>query len=132
MSNEPKWIRIDVVRTLHQMQLAEHGGKDGIVSEGSLDASVASPKHLFFYGDPQPDISSLAAQYAYSITRNHPFCDGNKRVAAVVCELFLELNGFELTASDQEAYLMYMRLANGEMEAEQFSQWIRSNLRPAT
>lgn len=123
--NEPEWIRDDVVSAIHNMQLAEHGGMGGVLSEGSLSASLANPKHYFFYTDPKPDIPAVAARYAHSITANHPFCDGNKRTAAVACELFLELNGFELRASDQEAYAMYIKLANSEINADEFAEWLR-------
>ncbi len=123
--NEPEWIRDDVVAAIHSMQLAEHGGKDGVLSEGALSAALANPKHYFFYTDPKPGIPAIAARYAHSITADHPFCDGNKRTAAVVCELFLELNGFELKVSDQEAYAMYIKLASSEINADEFAEWLR-------
>ncbi len=127
MVAEPRWIRDDVVSAIHSMQIAEHGGKDGVLSEGALSASLANPKHYFFYTEPRPGIPEIAARYAYSIANNHPFCDGNKRTAAVVCELFLELNGFELKASDQEAYSMYFKLASSQVDADEFAKWIRAN-----
>ena len=125
--DEPEWIRDDVVLAIHTMQIAEHGGKDGVLSEGALDASLANPKHYFYYTDPKPDMPAIAARYAHSITANHPFCDGNKRTAAVTCELFLELNGYELTASDQDAYAMYIKLASSELDADAFADWMREN-----
>ena len=125
--DEPEWIRDDTVSAIHSMQIAEHGGKEGVLSEGALSASLANPKHYFFYTDPKPDIPGIAARYAHSIAANHPFCDGNKRTAAVVCELFLALNGFKLKASDQEAYTMYIKLASSEIDADSFAEWIRKN-----
>lgn len=119
---EPEWIREDAVSAIHSMQIAEHGGKDGVLSEGALIASLANLKHYLFYTDPKTDTPAIAA---YSIAANHPFCDGNKRTAAVVCELFLELNGFELKASDQEAYATSIKLASSEMDADGFAEWIR-------
>lgn len=127
MDTEPEWIRDDVVAAIHSMQIAEHGGKDGVLSEGALSASLTNPKHYFFYTDPKPDVAAIAARYAHSITSNHPFCDGNKRTAAVVCELFLELNGFEFKASDQEAYAMFIKLATSESDADEFADWIRAS-----
>jgi death on curing protein len=125
MNAEPEWIRDDVVTAIHTMQIAEHGGKDGVLSEGAISASLANPKHYFFYTEPKPDIPAIAARYAHGITANHPFCDGNKRTSAVVCELFLELNGLELKASDQEAYAMYIKLASSEIDADEFAEWLR-------
>lgn len=124
---EPGWIRNDVVLAIHSMQIAEHGGKDGVLSEGALDASLANPKHHFFYAEPKPDIPAIAARYAHSIMANLPFRDGNKRTAAVACELFLELNGYQFNASDQDAYVMYIRLASSEMDADEFANWVREN-----
>jgi death-on-curing protein len=129
--SEPEWIRDDVVLAIHSMQIAEHGGKDGVLSEGALDASLANPKHYFFYTEPKPDIPAIASRYAHSITANHPFCDGNKRTAAVACELFLELNGYELDASDEDAYAMYIRLASSEIGADEFAQWLRRHSKRA-
>jgi death on curing protein len=127
MEAEPEWVRDDTVTAIHSMQIAEHGGKDGVLSEGALSASLANPKHYFFYTKPKPDIPAIAARYAHGITANHPFCDGNKRTAAVVCELFLELNGLELKASDQEAYAIYIKLASSEVNADEFAEWLREN-----
>ena len=65
--DEPEWIRDDTVSAIHSMQIAEHGGKEGVLSEGALSASLANPKHYFFYTDPKPDIPGIAARYAHSI-----------------------------------------------------------------
>lgn len=124
---EPEWIRKDIVLAIHSMQIAEHGGKDGVLNEGALDASLAQPRHFFFYTDPKPDIPAIAARYAHGMMNNHPFCDGNKRTAAVTCELFLELNGYTLNASDHDAYMVYMRLASSELDADEFAKWVREN-----
>lgn len=121
---EPEWVRDDVVLAIHHLQIAEHGGKDGVLSEGALDASLAHPKHYFFYTEPKPSIPAIAARYAHSLMANHPFCDGNKRTAAVACELFLELNGYELSASDHDAYAMYIRLASSEIGPDEFANWL--------
>lgn len=127
MNVEPEWVSDDAVSAIHSMQIAEHGGKDGILSEGALSASLANPKHYFFYTEPKPDLPAIAARYAHSIIANHPLGDGNKRTAAVVCELFLVLNGVELGATDEEAYAMYMKLASSEIDADEFAEWIRAN-----
>ena len=127
MDGEPEWIRDDVVRAIHVRQLAEHGGKEGVLSESALDASLANPKHFLFYTSPQPDLPAIAAMYAHSVANNHPFCDGNKRTAAVVCELFLLLNGLELRSTDEESYEWYIKLASSEIDAEQFAEWLRTH-----
>ena len=93
------WLNKNVVLAIHDEQIAEHGGGAGIRDEGLLDSALARPLNKAARGEP--DITELAAAYAYGIARNHPFLDGNKRTAMVVLELFLALNGYELAANDQ-------------------------------
>ena len=90
--NEPQWIRLDVVLAIHAEQLAEHGGLDGLRDRGGLESAIASPRNLWAYGNPTPDIAAMAAQYAFAIGCNQLFNDGSKRTAMVVCRTFLILN----------------------------------------
>ncbi len=128
---EPKsvvWVREDVVLALHLRQLAEHGGGEGVRDEGLLRSALARPQNLLAYGDPPPDLASLAAAYAYGIARNHPFVDGNKRTALVVARLFLLLNGMNLVATQEEKYLTFLKLAAGELLEEELTNWVRAHL----
>ena len=122
------WVREDVVLALHLRQLAEHGGGEGVRDEGLLRSALARPQNLLAYGDPRPDLASLAAAYAYGIARNHPFVDGNKRTALVVARLFLLLNGVNLVATQEEKYLTFLKLAAGELSEEDLADWVRSHL----
>lgn len=119
-----------VVRAIHTRQLAEHGGLPGVRDEDALASALMRPQNRFAYGDPPPDLASLAASYAYGIARNHPFSDGNKRVALVVCRTFLLLNGVDLAASQHDKYEMFLRLAAGEADEEALASWIRARLQP--
>jgi len=125
---EPAWISETFVRAIHQRQLAEHGGSNGIRDVGLLDSALAKPKNLLAYSEGPPDMAALAAAYAYGIALNHPFVDGNKRTAVVVCETFLELNGYTSEATDEEMYKVFMQLAEGQLTAEDLSAWIRDHL----
>ena len=80
-----QWIDAAVVLAVHDQQLVEHGGSAGVRDMGLLESALARPEQLAAYGDP--DIFDLAATYAHGIARNHPFVDGNKRTAYVVCML---------------------------------------------
>lgn len=122
------WVREDVVLALHLRQLAEHGGGEGIRDEGLLRSALARPQNLLAYGEPSPDLASLAAAYAYGIARDHPFVDGNKRTALVVARLFLLLNGMNLVATQEEKYLTFLKLAAGELSEEELTNWIRVHL----
>jgi death on curing protein len=93
-----------------------------------LSSALARPKNLFAYGDPRPDLAALAASYAFGIARNHPFVDGNKRTALVVCRTFLRLNGHDIEASETEKYLKFIGLAEGSIGEEQLATWIRDLL----
>ena len=117
-----------MIRAVHEEQLAEHGGPPGVRDEALLAAALARPQHRALYGSP--DASELAASYAFGIARNHPFVDGNKRTAFVAMETFLELNGFELDASDEACVLAMLGLAAGELDEQAFARWIRERLQP--
>jgi death-on-curing protein len=123
------WVQEDVACAIHLEQLHEHGGGQGVCDLGLLQSALARPEKLLAYGEP--DVASLAASYAFGIARNHPFIDGNKRTAYVVCELFLALNGFVLTSSDADSTLTFLALAAGDLGEDALADWIRANLAPA-
>ena len=122
------WISKPLALAIHDRQLAEHGGGTGVRDEGLLDSALARPQQLFTYGDPPPDLADLAASLAFGVARNHPFVDGNKRTAAVVCEVFIELNSGKLEASDLELYPQYIGLADGSLSEKEFADWLRARI----
>ena len=122
------WLDIAVIYAVHDEQLAEHGGSAGVRDAGLLESALAKPQNLAAYG--HPDVIALAASYGFGIARNHPFIDGNKRTAFVAVELFLDLNGYELTATDADCVLTMLALAAGEIDEAAFANWIRSNSQP--
>lgn len=123
------WIRDDVVLAIHQRQLAEHGGGSGLRDASLLESALTRPRNLLAYGDPAPDIACLAAAYAYGIVANHPFVDGNKRTAFVVCRTFLLLNGRDLEATREGKVATFIQLAAGSIDEEALADWIRERLR---
>jgi len=125
---EPVWVRDDVARAVHRRQIAEHGGGDGVRDAGLLDSALNKPKNLYHYSDPKPELAAMAASYAYGIARNHPFIDGNKRTAFVVCRLFLKLNGADIAASQEEKYSTFLALSAGDLTEEALAQWITEHL----
>ncbi|OYT93189.1 MAG: type II toxin-antitoxin system death-on-curing family toxin [Burkholderiales bacterium PBB3] len=120
------WIASNVLYAVHDEQLAEHGGLAGLRDANALESAIARAQQLAHYGSP--DAADLAAAYGYGIARNHPFSDGNKRTAFVAVELFLALNGHELTADDADCILTMLRMAAGDTEEVAFAQWIRQHL----
>jgi len=93
-----------------------------------LDSALARPEQLASYG--MSDAADLAASYAYGISRNHPFVDGNKRTAFVAMELSLALNGFDLVATDLECVTTMLSVAAGDIEEAAFADWIRTHMQP--
>ncbi|MGO9005322.1 MAG: type II toxin-antitoxin system death-on-curing family toxin [Beijerinckiaceae bacterium] len=122
---EPEWLIKAVVLAMQEEQLAEHGGQPGVRDEGLLDSALDRPKNQFCYGTP--DIYDLAAAYAYGISKNHPFLDGNKRASFVVSETFLLLNGFTVTATEEAKLTVWLALADGKMAEAELAKWFRNN-----
>jgi death-on-curing protein len=129
MSSVPSawvWLDAQVMRAVHEEQLAEHGGGSGVRDEGLFESAMNRPLHLAQYGDP--DAAALAAAYGFGLARNHPFVDGNKRTAFVAVELFLALNGWDLVADDAQCVMTMLALAAGDLSEEEFAQWLREHL----
>jgi death-on-curing protein len=124
------WIADRVVFAIHRRQLAEHGGLEGIRDEGLLQSALARPKNLLAYSESSPDRASLVAAYAYGIVKNYPFVDGNKRTAYVVMRTFLKLNGYDIQASSEEKYQIWIALAGGKFSEEVLAEWIRKRFFP--
>jgi death-on-curing protein len=121
------WVDPAVARAIHDEQLAQHGGAAGLRDEAALASAIARPQDLAAYA-ADADVAALAAAYAHGLARNHPFTDGNKRTALVVCELFLALNGRVLAASDAECVETFFALAAGALTEEALAAWVRGNL----
>ena len=119
------WLGAALILVAHEEQLAEHGGPGGVCDQSMLESALARPQHRALYGTP--DVADLAASYAFGLARNHPFVDGNKRAAFVALEVFLELNGWSLTASDESCVTTILRLAAGQLEEDELAAWIRAH-----
>lgn len=126
--SEWRWVPLNAVFAIHDERLAEHGGLDGIRDMGAIDSAIARPQHLAAYG--QPDAAELAAAYAYGLARNHGFSDGNKRIAWMVANVFLDLNGYEIEFTAADAYAVATGLAAGSVSEKQLAAWFRERLKP--
>ncbi len=127
--SEPIWIQDDLASAIHDRQLAEHGGAEGLRDESLLNSALArAPNHFHYSG---ADIIDLAAKYIAGIVQNHPFVDGNKRTGFVVGILFLELNGYRFTASEQDAAQAVLELASGTIDEDSFRDFLRANVKRA-
>ena len=121
-----RWVDLRVAIALHAEQLRAWGGGQGVRDEGLLESALARPRNVAAYGEP--DLAELAASYAYGLAKNHPFIDGNKRTALVVCETFIIDNGGMLNATDAEAAVLFEDLAAGEITENELAQWLRERV----
>ena len=123
--SEPIWIEDELVLAIHDRQLIEHGGAEGLRDEALLQSALGRPLNHSAY--ESSDIVELAAKYTAGIVQNHPFIDGNKRTGFVVGVLFLELNGYRFTASEEAAAQAVLELAAGTLEEKGFCEFLRAN-----
>jgi death-on-curing protein len=121
-----RWIAPEVVLAVHDRQLSEHGGGQGVRDPGALEFALARPQNLAAYG--APDAAALAAAYAFGIVKNHAFVDGNKRTSWVIARLFLADNGHRLNFDKAEAVRLIESLAAGAVTEEALAAWFRERL----
>jgi death-on-curing protein len=122
------WIDERDALALHDRLLALDVGAAGVRDEGLLQSALARPQQLRAYGK-NPDIVELATAYTSGIIRSHPFIDGNKRTGFLVGVLFLEMNGYRLTASEEDATQAILGLAAGRLGESVFAALLRENVR---
>jgi death-on-curing protein len=121
------WVLEETVIAIHEEQLVEHGGLSGIRDISAVLSALARPQNLYAY-EKCNDVAQLAAAYIYGIAKNHGFADGNKRTSLVVGDLFLMLNGYELTSTQATNVLTIVAVADGSMSEKQLCDWVRENL----
>ncbi|HVR25978.1 MAG TPA: type II toxin-antitoxin system death-on-curing family toxin [Candidatus Polarisedimenticolia bacterium] len=126
---EPVWIDERDSLALHDRLLTLHGGAVGLRDDGLLKSALARPQQHFAY-DESPDIVDMAAAYTWGIVRNHPFLDGNKRTGFVVGILFLELNGYRFSASEEDAAQVVLELASRNLDEAGYIAFLRAHATP--
>ncbi len=124
---EPLWILERVVLAAHDQLLAAHGGAEGLRDAGALTSALARPRQHYTYSSP--DLIELAALYTAGLVRNHPFVDGNKRTGFAIGIVFLELNGLDFKASEENATQAVLALAAGDLDEAGYTAWLRSNVK---
>ncbi|MEW5984119.1 MAG: type II toxin-antitoxin system death-on-curing family toxin [Acidobacteriota bacterium] len=128
---EPTWLTRIVVDAIHVDQIREHGGRTGLRDENSLESALARARHKWLY-EHVTDLADLAAAYGFGLARNHPYVDGNKRIALVSMLTFLALNGQAIDATDEDVLTTLLALAAGHLTESALASWLRSRLVPLT
>jgi death-on-curing protein len=126
---EPRWVPRLVLDAVHLDQLREHGGLPGVRDEAALESALARPKQKWA-DEAEADLALLAAAYGFGLARNHPYRDGNKRVAFLAMATFLGLNGFEIEAPEAEVVAVMVGVAAGHLTERQLADWLRVHLVP--
>lgn len=125
---EWRWVGPEVAYAIHDRQIAEHGGLDGVRDRGAVESALARPRNLAASGEP--DAAFLAAARAYGLARDHGFADGNKRTAWVIARLFLADNGHRLRFDKLEAVSIMQAVAAGTLGEDDLADWFRQHLVP--
>ena len=115
-----------VLDAVHGDQVREHGGLPGVRDENALESALARPKQKWTYAKER-DVAVLAAAYAFGIARNHPYRDGNKRIAFLALATFLGINGESLDATDADVVTAMLALAAGHLSEDELAAWIRAH-----
>lgn len=124
-----RWVDVNVAYAIHDRQLVEHGGLDGVRDRGAVDSALARPRNLAAYSEP--DAADLAAAYAFGLARNHGFTDGNKRTAWVIARLFLADNGYPARFDPADAVRTMEAVAAGTIEETALAAWLRRHIGPS-
>lgn len=126
---EPRWLRRAWVDALHFQQLKRFGGLYGIRDEGAIESALARARNQWEYGEVR-DIAALAAAYGFGLARSHGYSDGNKRIAFVAMVVFLELNGYDLSAPEGSVVQTMLAVAAGDATETVLTAWVREHLHP--
>ena len=126
-AREPRWVDRLVVEAVQFDLIRTHGGMAGLRDENGLESALARAPQRHAY-EPSTDLAGLAAAYGHGLATDHPFNDGNKRIAFVTMAVFLGLNGWEIEAPEDEVMTVMMALAAGEADEEELASWLRSRM----
>lgn len=124
---EPRWVERLIVDAVHLDQLREHGGLPGTRDENALESALARPRNKWAYESTQ-DLAELAAAYGYGLVSNHPYRDGNKRIAFLTMVIFLGLNGSDLDAPETDVVTMMLAAAEKRCSEAELAAWVRSHV----
>ena len=121
---EPTWLTRTVIDAIHTDQIREHGGLPGVRDENALESGLTRPRQKRQFMD-SADVPMLGAAYAFGLVRNHPYRDGNKRIGFLAMVTFLDLNGYDFSATDEEVVTQIVALAEGSVSEAAFTDWVR-------
>lgn len=120
------YLTLEQILDIHHQIIAQTGGGLGITNRGLLESAVAQPQMTFGGQELYATLPEKATALGFSLIKNHPFLDGNKRTGHAATEVFLILNGFEINANVEEQEKVIIQVASGEITREEFTHWLQS------
>ncbi|TDX44483.1 type II toxin-antitoxin system death-on-curing family toxin [Orenia marismortui] len=111
----------------HEQLIQTYGGSTGIRDKKLLDSAIQQPKSTFEGKYLHDSIFKMASAYGFHLCKNHPFIDGNKRIALVAMDTFLQNNGYEITASEKETYKIMINLSSEGLSKDELTNWLKQN-----
>ena len=115
------FLRKQEVLQIHAKLIKEFGGSHGLRDSGALESALTAAENRSHYADA--DVATCAATYAFHLSQAHAFVDGNKRIAAAVAEIFLDVNNAQLNATNDEIFSLFLRIAAGELSREEVERF---------
>jgi death-on-curing protein len=125
-----RYLTLNETLELHRRIIAQSGGAPGVLNLGALESALAQPQMTFNEIDLYPTITDKTAALGFSLIQNHPFVDGNKRIGHASMEVFLVLNGFEVSAPVREQEQIILNVASGALDRVGLSAWLRGHIVP--
>jgi death-on-curing protein len=125
-----RYLTLGEVVALHRAVIESSGGATGLRDLAALESAVAQPRATFDGADLHTTVTGKAAALAYSLALNHPFIDGNKRVAHAAMEVFLVMNGLDLRAEVDEQEAVFLKLAAGRSSRRELEAWLEQHTAP--
>lgn len=123
-----RYLTLNELLTLYDAVMAHSGGFVGLANRGAIESALAQPQATFDQQDLYPSLAEKAAALGFALIRNHPFVDGNKRIGHAAMELFLILNGWEITASVDVQENLILQLASGDLERPDLVAWLQQHI----
>lgn len=121
------YLTFEHIMAIHDTLIEKLGGSFGLRDRGLLESAIYLPMQTFGGEELYPDLFEKAAVYAFSISENQPFIDGNKRTAASVAAVFLDINGYQLDCPQGQVYETMMKLANKQLSRDELALWLKKN-----
>jgi len=131
MTEEPIFLTVEQVLTVHDRVIAEFGGDAALLDRGLLESAVAMPAARYSGAFLHPDLPTMASAYLFHLCRNHPFADGNKRTALTSAEVFLILNDHQLKATNRDLERLVLGIAEGRLSKDDVTVFLRNHVTEA-